>query len=174
MLHITGCLEFSDPVRTVSNCFGHALRSAIEHNLEHEVLTGEEVNKRFPGWRLPSHFKVTFCPTQWFITHCFCCATVTSDRTFSQHITRLAATLITQPVFGFTLTSWKLLKFCVCMSGRSEGHKAVCLVYSGLLEGSHSRKASFAAPQNTARSGECHSSYLCHTLDRIWRGLISN
>ncbi|CAL5221259.1 g3417 [Coccomyxa viridis] len=62
VLHITGCLEFSDPVRTVSNCFGHALRSAIEHNLEHEVLTGEEVNKRFPGWRLPSHFKALYQP----------------------------------------------------------------------------------------------------------------
>ena len=58
VLHITGCLEFSDPVRTVSNCFGHALKSVVEHDLEHEVLTGEEVNRRFPGWRLPPHFKV--------------------------------------------------------------------------------------------------------------------
>ena len=59
VLHITGCLEFSDPQRTVSNVFGHALESAVQHKLDHEVLDGDAVNSRFPGYHLPSHFKAS-------------------------------------------------------------------------------------------------------------------
>lgn len=58
VLHITGCLEFSDPERTIKNCFGNALQSAVQHNLDHEVLSSEEVNKRFPGYHLPPQYKV--------------------------------------------------------------------------------------------------------------------
>ena len=56
----TGCLETAAPdFNGGENCFQHSLLSARQHNLEHEVLSGEEVNRRFPGYGLPSHFKVT-------------------------------------------------------------------------------------------------------------------
>lgn len=38
--------------------FTGALHSAREHALKHEVLTGEEINSRFPGYDFPAHFKV--------------------------------------------------------------------------------------------------------------------
>jgi sarcosine oxidase len=56
---MTGCLEFADPeVAPDNNCFTNALLSCEEHGLEHEVLSAEEVNARFPGYQLPPNFRV--------------------------------------------------------------------------------------------------------------------
>jgi len=42
--------------------FAGALTSAEEHNLQHEVLSADEVNNRFPGYNFPSHFKALYQP----------------------------------------------------------------------------------------------------------------
>lgn len=57
LLHTTGCLEFADGAST-NSVFTDALKSAVEHNLEYEVLTPEEANARYPGYKIPSNFKV--------------------------------------------------------------------------------------------------------------------
>ncbi len=57
LLHTTGCLEFADEANADS-VFANALASAVEHGLEHEVLTSEEVHARFPGITMPAGFKV--------------------------------------------------------------------------------------------------------------------
>ncbi len=59
LLVTTGSIDASpedDPL------FAGALTSACEHGLEHEVLTGAEVNKRFPGYRLPAAHRAVFQP----------------------------------------------------------------------------------------------------------------
>lgn len=50
LLHITGSIDAGPPDSWV---FKGSLRSAIEHNLPHEVLTATELSRRFPGYRLP-------------------------------------------------------------------------------------------------------------------------
>jgi sarcosine oxidase len=50
LLHITGSIDAGPPDSWV---FKGSLRSAVDHNLPHEVLTGAELSKRFPGYRLP-------------------------------------------------------------------------------------------------------------------------
>lgn len=47
--------------------FGGALNSARLHHLPHEVLTGAEVNARFPGYRLPPTMRAVFQPDGGFI-----------------------------------------------------------------------------------------------------------
>lgn len=47
--------------------FQGALASARMHELPHEVLTGDEVNARFPGYRLPSATRAVFQPEGGFI-----------------------------------------------------------------------------------------------------------
>ncbi len=37
------------------------LQAVLAHDIPHEILTAEQVNERFPGYRLPTHFKVCFC-----------------------------------------------------------------------------------------------------------------
>lgn len=47
--------------------FKGALRSAVEHELEHEVLTGAEVNARWPGYQLPHDTLALFQPDGGFL-----------------------------------------------------------------------------------------------------------
>jgi sarcosine oxidase len=57
ILVITGSIDASpedDPL------FQGALHSARLHELPHEVLNGDEVNARFPGYRLPSSHRAVF------------------------------------------------------------------------------------------------------------------
>ncbi len=57
LLVVTGSVDASpewDPL------FQGALASARQHALPHEVLTGAEVNARFPGYRLPSAHRAVF------------------------------------------------------------------------------------------------------------------
>jgi sarcosine oxidase len=56
LLYITSSID-AGPAG--SDCFAGSLRSAMLHNVPHDVLTGPEVNRRFPGYRLPAdHFAV--------------------------------------------------------------------------------------------------------------------
>lgn len=61
LLCITGSIDTNRGDVEGYNGFKNALLSAKQHNLEHEVLTGDEVNARFPGYNLPSNFMVQFC-----------------------------------------------------------------------------------------------------------------
>ena len=51
LLQMTGCLHVGAPGTTV---FDGCLRSCHEHGLEHEVLSSQEVMRRFPAYRLPA------------------------------------------------------------------------------------------------------------------------
>ncbi len=54
-----GCLD----IGTAEN--GHARKAeatAIAHNLPYEMLSGKEVNERYPAWNLPDHFEASFDP----------------------------------------------------------------------------------------------------------------
>jgi len=54
LLHITGSIDAGAQDSWV---FRGSHDSAKEHDLPHEVLSGKEINQRFPGYRLPhSHF----------------------------------------------------------------------------------------------------------------------
>eukprot|EP01037_Dinobryon_pediforme_P001483 gene1483-1505_t len=64
VLHITGSLDASpedDPL------FQGALHSAKLHALPHEVLTGTQINARFPGYRLPAETHAVYQPEGGFI-----------------------------------------------------------------------------------------------------------
>jgi sarcosine oxidase len=50
LLHVTGSVDAGPPDSFV---FEGSVRSCIEHGLEHEVIDGAEVHRRFPGYRLP-------------------------------------------------------------------------------------------------------------------------
>lgn len=50
LLQITGSIDAGPPDSWV---FKGSLQSAVEHDLEHEVLSGAELSERFPGYRLP-------------------------------------------------------------------------------------------------------------------------
>jgi sarcosine oxidase len=51
-----------DAGREDGELFGGALASAKLHGLPHEVLTGAQLNARFPGYRLPSATRAVFQP----------------------------------------------------------------------------------------------------------------
>ena len=51
-----------DAGREDSRVFAGSLRSCLEHGLPHEVLTGEEVNRRFPAYRLPVSHRAVLQP----------------------------------------------------------------------------------------------------------------
>ncbi len=54
LLYVTGGLDIGRPG---SARFEGALQSCQRHGLAHEVLSGEEVNARFPGWQLSGEFR---------------------------------------------------------------------------------------------------------------------
>lgn len=57
ILHITGGIDagLSD-----SRLFQGALQSCIEHDLEHEILTSDQLSQRFPGFRLPQDVQAIY------------------------------------------------------------------------------------------------------------------
>ncbi len=59
LLVITGSIDASAEREAL---FQGALASARLHDLPHEVLTGEAVNARFPGYRLPASHRAVFQP----------------------------------------------------------------------------------------------------------------
>ncbi|MGN6360853.1 MAG: N-methyl-L-tryptophan oxidase [Thermomicrobiales bacterium] len=65
LLHITGSLDAGPEASWV---FQGALRSAREHDLPHEVLTGADINARFPGYQLPADTYGLYQPDGGFLT----------------------------------------------------------------------------------------------------------
>ncbi|HYF07806.1 MAG TPA: N-methyl-L-tryptophan oxidase [Acetobacteraceae bacterium] len=59
LMHLHGSLDGGPEHGEV---FSGALRSARLHDLPHEVLTGAQVNERFPGYRLPAWHRMLFQP----------------------------------------------------------------------------------------------------------------
>jgi sarcosine oxidase len=64
LLHITGSVDAGPPDSFV---FEGSLRSCVEHGLEHEVIDGAEVNRRFPGYHLPADSMAVFQPQGGFL-----------------------------------------------------------------------------------------------------------
>jgi sarcosine oxidase len=62
LLHITGIVEGGERI------LDGVLRSCAEHDLEHEVLTGMEVARRFPAYSLPVEMEVVLQPDGGFVT----------------------------------------------------------------------------------------------------------
>lgn len=60
VLHITGGLDIGPPDQP--RVFNNALNTAKLHTLEHEVLTAEQVNERFPGYSLPPGYRAVYSP----------------------------------------------------------------------------------------------------------------
>jgi sarcosine oxidase len=64
LLHIIGSIDAGPPD---SRVFQGALQSALEYNLEHEVLTGTEITQRFPGYHLPHETLALYQPQGGFL-----------------------------------------------------------------------------------------------------------
>lgn len=65
LLHLHGSIDAGPAESWV---FKGALQSAVEYDLAHEVLTGIELEKRFPGYRLPQDTLALFQPEGGFLT----------------------------------------------------------------------------------------------------------
>jgi sarcosine oxidase len=64
LLHRTGSLSVSLPDQEI---FQGAKRSCEIHELSHEVLTGSELQTRFPGYEFPSSYRAVFQPDGGFL-----------------------------------------------------------------------------------------------------------
>ena len=64
LLHITGSVDAGPEGGPV---FGGALKSSELHGLEHEVVDGDELHRRYPGYRLPKAFKCLIQPDGGFL-----------------------------------------------------------------------------------------------------------
>lgn len=64
LLYTTGSLEGGLPEGRV---FAGARHAAELHHLRHEVLTGEDVNRRWPGYRLPADHRLVYQPDGGFL-----------------------------------------------------------------------------------------------------------
>ena len=64
LLHITGSLDIGPADSWV---FKGALRSAMEYELDHDVLTGLELAQRFPGYQLPHDIMALYQPEGGFL-----------------------------------------------------------------------------------------------------------
>ncbi|MEX0865504.1 MAG: N-methyl-L-tryptophan oxidase [Acidimicrobiia bacterium] len=75
LLVITGGVDAAPEDHPV---FTGSLRSCLEHDLEHQVLTGKEVNTRFPGYHLPNDHMAVFQPDGGYVM---------SERCIVAHVT---------------------------------------------------------------------------------------
>ena len=64
LFHMTGSVHAGPPG---SYTFEGSLLSSREHHLSHEVLGGAELRSRFPGYRLPDHFRAVYQPEGGFL-----------------------------------------------------------------------------------------------------------
>jgi sarcosine oxidase len=64
LLHITGSVDAGPAGGSI---FGGALRSSRLHGLPHEVMNGDELHRRFPGYRLPKEFQCLYQPDGGFL-----------------------------------------------------------------------------------------------------------
>jgi len=60
----TGCLDIAAPGMGQARA---ARESALRHNLPFEWLTGADVNRRWPAWRLPDDWEVCYSPDAGFL-----------------------------------------------------------------------------------------------------------
>jgi sarcosine oxidase len=65
LLFITGSLDAGPPGSAV---FEGSRQTCELYNLAHEILTGAQVNQRFPGYRLPPETMAVFQPEGGFLT----------------------------------------------------------------------------------------------------------
>jgi sarcosine oxidase len=79
LLHITGSLD-AGPAD--SQCFRGSQASCLEHDLPHEILTGAEINQRFPGYNLPPDHAAVLQPEGGFLL---------SERCIVAHVTAAQA-----------------------------------------------------------------------------------
>jgi sarcosine oxidase len=59
LLHVTGAIDAGAPG---SRVLEGSRESCAVHDLPHEILTAQEVNRRFPGYQLPTGFQAVFQP----------------------------------------------------------------------------------------------------------------
>jgi sarcosine oxidase len=64
LLHITGSIDGGPEGGAI---FDGALRSSRLHGLAHEVMDGEELHRRFPGYRLPKTIRCLYQPEGGFL-----------------------------------------------------------------------------------------------------------
>ena len=69
LLHITGSIDAGPADSWV---FKGSFQSSVEHELPHEVLTGQELARRFPGYRLPHDHMALLQPRGGFLTPELC------------------------------------------------------------------------------------------------------
>jgi sarcosine oxidase len=61
LLQITGILEGGEQI------LEGVLRSCADHDVEHEVLAGDAVSRRFPAYRLPANLEMVYQPDGGFV-----------------------------------------------------------------------------------------------------------
>jgi sarcosine oxidase len=93
-LHVTGGIDAGLPG---SRVFEGSLKSCRLHNLPHEVLTGTQVNERFPGYNLPDEFRAVFQPDAGFLE---------PERCIQAHV-RLAEGLGARVLTGARVRTWR-------------------------------------------------------------------
>ena len=64
LLHITGSVDAGPEGGAI---FGGALKSSELHGLAHEVMDGDELHRRYPGYRLPKEFRCLYQPDGGFL-----------------------------------------------------------------------------------------------------------
>lgn len=64
LLHTTGGIDAGPPNGDI---FPGSRDSCQEHGIDHEILSGEEVNKRFPGYNLPPNHHAVYQPKSGFL-----------------------------------------------------------------------------------------------------------
>ena len=64
LIHITGIVEIGDPDGTLIT---GVLASIRQHSLRHELLSTEDLTRRFPAFHLPSHYQAVVQPDGGFL-----------------------------------------------------------------------------------------------------------
>jgi sarcosine oxidase len=64
LIHETGSIAVGPPG---SDIFEGARRACREHDLDHDVLSGAELNDRFPGYDVPEEYRAVFQPQGGFL-----------------------------------------------------------------------------------------------------------
>ncbi|MFC6823817.1 N-methyl-L-tryptophan oxidase [Halopelagius fulvigenes] len=64
LLHVTGGIDAGPED---SEVFAGSVRSCEEHGIDHEVLSADELNDRFPGYDLPDHHRAVYQPDGGFL-----------------------------------------------------------------------------------------------------------
>ncbi|GIL65151.1 hypothetical protein Vafri_18951 [Volvox africanus] len=82
----------------VGSVFERALCSAQVQGLQHEVLTGAELNRRFPAYRVPEHWRALYQPDG---------GVLTPERIVQAHV-GLAQRMGAQVLTGTTVAAWRV------------------------------------------------------------------